>query len=1182
MKTKYLIIIFITIVQCSSCLGNRLKLPFLSEKSNVAILKEPKISVFGIPSSPDTIAAILRNSGINVQLISAENLGDSTFLTPERFDIVVLPYGQSFPAMARKAFVNYLHNGGNFISMGGYAFTDLLKYEDGKWVKDTLSKPMNTVKGSSISNIMVIRPDQIGIFDASFPLRRTACIKTAPNQSIVDQAINIEGKSTGWAASGIVGDIHNDGIQYTLSNIKTDARWVPLLETYDLYGRPRGAAGAMLLHFNGFYKKSNWAYFGVDNFDLFENTKSEMAKVLVDVASFLSKKVFLGELSCVNRLYKSGEEVKVKAVVINRGSKEQKINLNIAWAKEGKKFLKSIVETTENIQPGEEKHIVVSLGSQPDEGDLWQVRCVLSSQNEIIDELTTGYVREDKEIFKTSAELRFQNNYFTRDGRPSFLFGSDETAYLYLTPHENPLTWSRDILAGRDIGMTIIENLDYIRDGYQLSDWDWRNYEAMNQLFQKHNMVNMPGLLLLRNTTIGDSTLLKQTKIVEGFVKRLSKSPGLIYYLNGDYPAFKPIEPEETKKLWNSWLEERYGTIENLKKSWKSENIKDHWGDLDFRRPNIVNSNDAWDDIATLDTNRFVNWVINRWNKTHTGSITKYDKEHPKISEFYDYDGNLVDGREVGEGLDAHNFVSFEPLEDFRLSLCWYDMRLQGKGLGVGEYGSMLHPAWTGEGGPDSGKMDNLQSEWRQKQLYSGVAHYALGLGGSRIQNWCMRDAQARSVFPWGLFYPEAVIPRETAYLHRNLSILFRYFNLKYKIPELAVCLPHNMRLGKYQFETGMKPGMLAFNALLDLHYNFGVIDDNQLQYLTDNTKFLIYPSPFTLNDETYNNLLTWVKNGGTLFITGDISFDENRLITRTNRLKELCGVKLTKRNYSNINRQAGKVIQADFTTLNLPKLSLRPCVNIDVNEAQVLGKSKEGIVVLTKHSLGKGHVYYLTDPIELSKEEFILSEIRMIYKEILKDAKIESLAVSPNEPWIHIMQQPTESGLIHVIFNDREKKGNDPVHIPISQNNELTLNIQNKWSGLAAVKDDGKIVAVNFDGSVDINGYPLVNGKGMKALLSIDGNDIRQSEAILVLPFETGQLILPSKKQSMIGILGDFKDGKWVEFERVKFESTKVEYVFDENRATCILLICKPDEVEKWTNNLNLFIQHPEKIAGM
>ena len=632
-------------------------------------------------------------------------------------------------------------------------------------------------------------------------------------------------------------------------------------------------------------------------------------------------------------------------------------------------------------------------------------------------------------------------------------------------------------------------------------------------------------------------------------------------------------------------MKEQYGTLENLKKSWEPIEVKDQWGNLGFRRPRISSQSSAkWNNRATIDTARFVNWVINRWNKTHSGSIDKYDSEHAKISEFYGvgHAGNLLDARAVGEGLDVHNFVSFRPIESFRQSLCWFDLRMHGKGLGVGEYGSKVHPAFDGEGGPESDRKEVLVTEWKQKQLYSNVAHYALGLGGSHIQAWCLRDAQGRQPHPWGIFYAETVIPKETAYLHRNLSVLFRYFNLKYEIPELAVCLPYNMRVGKYHFEAGMKPGNMVFEVLLKQHQKFGVIDDNQLKNLTNDTKFLVYPSPFSLTDDTYKYLTEWVKKGGTLFVTGDISYDENRQFTRASRLQELCGVSFIKRNYPDINRQNGKDIQVDFTNLNIPSLPLRPCVNVRAEGAEVLGKSKDGNVVLAKQSLGQGNVYYLTDPIELSDEESIPDRISLIYKEILNDAKIESLPVSPDEPWIHVMQQRTESGLIHVVFNDKVIDSTDPVKIPISQNDDLTLNVRNKWSGLAAVTNDQKVVAVNFDGSAEVNGITFADGDGLKALLAIDGNDIRQSEAVLVLPFEKGRLILPGKESAMIGILGDFVNGKWVEFERMQFEPGKVEYIFDETNATCISLICNKKDSKKWINSLNLFMQHPERINGI
>ncbi len=36
--------------------------------------------------------------------------------------------------------------------------------------------------------------------------------------------------------------------------------------------------------------------------------------------------------------------------------------------------------------------------------------------------------------------------------------------------------------------------------------------------------------------------------------------------------------------------------------------------------------------------------------------------------------------------------------------------------------------------------------------LFLAAAHYTLGLGGSRIHNWCWKDSSHR-VFPWGMVH---------------------------------------------------------------------------------------------------------------------------------------------------------------------------------------------------------------------------------------------------------------------------------------------------------------------------------------------------------------------------------------------------------------------------------------------
>ena len=106
-------------------------------------------------------------------------------------------------------------------------------------------------------------PAQIGAFDASYPLKRACRLRTATGQHLVHSAIDRKEPLKGWAASGVVG--------------YDNARWIPLLETDDRFDRPRGPAAAVMFHYNGFYAGSAWAYFGLENLDLFTKAGSSEA-----------------------------------------------------------------------------------------------------------------------------------------------------------------------------------------------------------------------------------------------------------------------------------------------------------------------------------------------------------------------------------------------------------------------------------------------------------------------------------------------------------------------------------------------------------------------------------------------------------------------------------------------------------------------------------------------------------------------------------------------------------------------------------------------------------------------------------------------------------------------------------------------------------------------------------------
>ena len=100
---------------------------------SAAVLDEPGMPVRGCPSSPAVVAEILSTAGWRVERLSAQQLADTSVLSNQRYDVVVIPTGETFPAPARDALIQFLHGGGDLITMGGYAFQNLVRQVDGQW-----------------------------------------------------------------------------------------------------------------------------------------------------------------------------------------------------------------------------------------------------------------------------------------------------------------------------------------------------------------------------------------------------------------------------------------------------------------------------------------------------------------------------------------------------------------------------------------------------------------------------------------------------------------------------------------------------------------------------------------------------------------------------------------------------------------------------------------------------------------------------------------------------------------------------------------------------------------------------------------------------------------------------------------------------------------------------------------
>ncbi len=1295
-------------------------------QDTAAILCEPELPAAGAPAKPATIATILQEAGFETTLVSAQSLADPAVINRSRFDLVAIPTGPVFPAAARATLTEFLRDGGDLMTLGGYAFDRLVRKVEGRWIdeeaflaaeiekrmtpgggllpdggfeqdespsahsaldgrwrrdaahtslvaeqphegqrcakatvphgstiqgaqfytdlpaqpgaeyrisawmrsQDVVGlgyafmavyqygaagkmvdfrdfgtargttpwrqhvytftaqedaarlhvmlglynaqgtawfddfrlaeitglafEPMNTARGQPEDGLLV-SPAQLGMFDASFPLKRVRGLRSAPGQHVVDSGVDVPCSATGWAASGVTG--------------ADDARWIPLLETYDTYGRPRGAVAALLLHYRGFYSGSCWMYCGVDNQDLFGDPHSELARTLQNAAKFMIRKTFLRNLTTDHRLYRPGETVQAKVTVDNRGPRPQTVEVRFAWDEQPP------VIRTVHLTPGQSREVSVEFGVPVAKGGLHHVRTVAWAAGKPIHELVSGVVDDDTKADPRGLDLRFEKNYFTLNGRPQFLFGSDDYAVTYQAA-ENPWTWSQMLVVARDHGLNLYENLQYRGPGYTLCDEDWRDFSALNHLVQQSQLVFMPGMLIGEDAAAGPDELARQSALCRQYAEHFADTPGLLYYINGDYSLLRNPAAPEVQRIWNDWLQQRYETPDKLRAAWSGvavpgaaasdATMPNPWGEVPFPPSN----SGRWDDPAAIDAMAFRHWLIQRWNAAHVDAVRQVDKRHPITSEYYQRPFGGIDLRLTIDGQDVSNVGFFAPpgedLDALPIVLRWNDLRTRGKGVGLGEYGVKTHPAWLEQRGGSG--YHTARTEEEQKQLFLAVACYALGMGASRVQNWCLRDDSTR-VFPWGLFYPNGFVPKDVAYAHRNLSFAWRRFVPVDEPCAVTVCLASALRIGNAD-SLGLTVGSRTFADLLAMHYDFNTIDDECLAELPAATRVLILPSPLAISDHGFAELQKWVASGGTVLVTGDFSYDTRRQRKQIERLEQLAGVRFAAECYANVARAQGTDVHADLAGLGLGKAILRPCIRIQPTTADVLGQSADGQPVLVHNRVGRGAVYFLTDPLELAEDEPSQMVRRGLDAAVLRAGGVDPLPIEPNEPWLHVMKQPIQQGTVHVVFNTRLEPGGAEVHLATAAG-RLTLATRNRWPALAAVSREGRVLAILTDGTARLNGQPLLEGQGLKLVSSLDGTDLRQAEARLVAPFEPGTCQLPLPPGDVAAAFGEFQDGVWKVLEQQSLAAGSAAMDLNPDRATCLILVADPKRLQHWGEQL-------------
>jgi len=1306
--------------------------PERSAKANVAVFRD-NVPVRGTASNPETLGGLLQSAGYEVEYLSAEQLSNPGQFSRERHDILVLPYGASFPAPAQKTLVSFLRRGGSFFSTGGYAFNNpLLKtskgllsesdalagengaelvrngnfegsleacksdgwkivrpeccsldtaqardghqsakvtvrenewwkeafweYEVGdvhdrdryvfscwtrtedvsdrfdgyayihleqlddshtpvdwvkpevvrlrgtsdwarceretvtceepptmfvkpiKWVRVRfgLSKAsgtlwvdqvslrkkssqirINTARGNPLIDSLHVSQEQIGAFDADYRLQRVSYLSTAPGQHVVKTPVRINAEATGPAACGVQG-----------TNF---ARWTPLLNAYDGYGRLRGAAGALMRHYNGFYRKSHWAYFGIENRDLFAAGDPDARSLLLEIFEALRQKLFLHEAQTNYACYRQGESVRVWTRVSNFSSRMQSaaVTITISADPEEHDVFHHSQELT--LEPDQTLLVTTTWSPGTFQFSRYGVEMELEQSGRKLDRVESGFVVWNEKVLSGGFLLHYGDNYLRYKDRAIFLQGSDDYIHNFIARYENPKTWFANVSKYRDNCLGVYENLMGSRglDDVPPEEW-WRQIDAMMQICQECKTIFFPGLLIFGDTAVGNRDLKHQQEFCRKFAERYKPASGLIYYLDGDLALRQPNLPD-LRKIFNDYLLERYGNAKRLAEAWSISPAKEPLGAIP-----PLGGTERWEDARTFDNFIFRVNVVRRWLDAMAAAVRESDSKHPVSAEFYQRPWDGVDVVTGVGSLDIGSIGYFDrPGEDvygYPQTFRFIDMRARGKSINDGEFGVRTHPAWE-----DAGGYDTTRSAAEEQQLFLTLPHYAVGLGLSKMHNWCWAYPQDL-VTGWGINYMWDLVGRDSLSVYRNTGLFFRQFDLKYESPQVFFLIADNHRMGG-EGEEVREAQLNGIRILLDLHCNFAAIDESHLQDIPASCKVLVYPLPFCPDDATFERVLAFVQAGGILYVSGDVSYDSERKRTRLERLTNLLGVEFVAENYPNIkfpSHEADIRVRGGFS--GLQDYRGFPCIRVRPVSAEVVAATPTGEAVITTNNVGKGRVFYSTDVLELHAPARTTDFGRRVYLGFLQWAGVSRPFLSPDKPNIHYFRSTTRQGdELCTIVNRDDGAPTQEISFE-TKAGTVRLDVDRRMTGAIAVTAKGALQSLETSGKVSAQNEVYCRAENHLMLFSLDGRDIRDSEALCLLPMGEGVTQIRSRSMASGGQfeVGEFRDGKWtgLENQQLGVNNGWLELKVTPDRNLSIILLASAASMDRAREQLTRIFQ--------
>jgi len=959
---------------------------------------------------------------------------------------------------------------------------------------------------------------QLGVFDAGYRLTGGRSVTPAPDQHIAPEGFSLKADTEGWAAAGTTGS------EWYWTAKTHRSRLIPLLDTEDEFGRSRGSAGSLMVNTLEPYKSSIWAYFGIESFDLFSKPGAD--KLLIETVRAMRRGAFVHDLHPSYACYRSGDEARIIGSVSNFGRERLACVARIDITDESDSPVHSD-SIHLDLAPGETRQITTTWHPGAFQDDFYIARADLLVDDKPIDTERTAFYAWNELTIANGMSLSYRDNYLRDDGRPRYMLGVEAFYDRYCSAGMDPLDVERDFRDMADMGIHVARTFTYSD-----TEEDWRFRDALVMAAARHHVAFwLSGTVYMRGY-LDNPDLISLPKDIG---KRYRGIQGMFVDLFNE-PDWHNNEDKPRDARFSDYLRAKYGSEEALRAAWGDELGKDE--KLGSLKMGWITRD--WTSLRSRDVYQFLLQQGGKWVSDVTNAIKSEDPSRLVSCGYLGWwNGMMMDPVVTSDALDfvdRHHYFKMTAPRGFDAQLAITDRRYCGKAPSIGEFGSKTYPTFKESG-------HNYDTVEQQELRYLHVGHYTLALGGVFASNWHWRDPQG-SIFPYGIVHSDFT-PKPVTKAYRAMSLLFSTMRPKYVEPEVYLVLPDESRFGG---ATGVitEAMMRAANGLIDARLRFGTINEWDLDKLPRSAKLLVLPSPFALSEAGYQHIKDFVLRGGGLYISGDLSYDEDRKRTKASRLEELAGVSFTKESYPNVHFEKGtreKIRYDDgLAYVGYPSMQFRP------SAGKAIAADRNGPVAVL-NTVGKGKVLFSSDPAEFGED----TPLGAIYIRAAKEAGVKPEAVTPDAKGIQVFRLSCKDGEAVMLGNAGEKSAKV---ITTVGGHEYALTVGANRQAMLVVKGS-KLTAVEAQGDVSRDGVTLASGKDHFFAVALDDCDLADSREIAFVALRAGKYSLP--RAGLTAECGELRNGKWH-----TLKSLGESVVVPEDLAGDIVLLAAPETVPR------------------